>query len=171
MGPTWKGMGLKWIIYDFVDDIILFSSGRLKTPKLIMKALNSYEDTSGHVINRDKIHFMVHSNSFNSTKERIKRITGYLGWPLFLGRPRIIYFSNLINKVLCRITGWQTKLLSYGGRAILVKNVLQALPIPLLSVVTLPLALYLNKFKPLWWISSGGGDKRRKILLGFLKES
>ncbi|KAG5585843.1 hypothetical protein H5410_046277 [Solanum commersonii] len=60
----------------------------------------------------------------------------YLGCPLFVGRPRIIYFSDLINKVLCKITGWQTRLLSYGGRAILVKHVLQSLPIHLLSVVT-----------------------------------
>lgn len=171
MGYTWKEIGLKWITYVFADDIILFSSGSLKTLKLIMKALNSYQDTSSHFSNRDKIHFMVHSNSFINTKERIKRITRYLGWPLFVGIPRIIYFSNLINNVLCRMTGYQTKLLSYGGRAILVKHVSQALPIPLLSIVTLPLALYLKKFKPLWCISSRGGDKRRKILLGFLEES
>ncbi|KAG5580329.1 hypothetical protein H5410_050956 [Solanum commersonii] len=99
------------------------------------------------LINSDKSHFMVHTSAFNSTRDRIKRITGfkqregpltYLGCPLFVGRPRIIYFSDLINKVLCRVTGWQTRLLSYGGRAILVKHVLQSLPIHLLSAVTPP---------------------------------
>ncbi|XP_015160416.1 uncharacterized protein [Solanum tuberosum] len=134
----------------FADDIILFTSGRQKTLKLIMQTLNSYEETSGQLINRDKSHFMVHSCAFNSTRDRIKKITGfkqkegpitYLGCPLFVGRPRIIYFADLINKVLCRITGWQTKLLSYGGRAILVKHVLQSLPIHLLSAVTPPVAV------------------------------
>ncbi|KAH0772311.1 hypothetical protein KY290_016292 [Solanum tuberosum] len=131
----------------FADDIILFTSGRQKTLKLIMRTLKNYEETSGQLINSDKSHFMVHTSAFNSTKDRIKRITGfklregtltYLGCPLFVGRPRIVYFSDLINKVLCRITGWQTRLLSYGGRAILVKHVLQSLPIHLLSAVTPP---------------------------------
>ncbi|XP_049378041.1 uncharacterized protein LOC125842768 [Solanum stenotomum] len=98
----------------FADDIILFSSGRQKTLKLIMQTLNLYEETSGQLVNTDKSHFMVHPNAFNNTRDRIKMITGfrqkegpitYLGCPLFVGRPRIIYFSDLINKVLCRVTG------------------------------------------------------------------
>ncbi|XP_049399716.1 uncharacterized protein LOC125863741 [Solanum stenotomum] len=134
----------------FADDIILFTSGRQKTLQLIMQTLQSYEQSSGQSVNTEKSHFMVHSSAFNSTKDRIKRITGfrqkegpitYLGCPLFVGRPRIIYFSDLINKVLCRITGWQTKLLSYGGRAILVKHVLQSLPIHLLASVTPPVTV------------------------------
>ncbi|XP_049348952.1 uncharacterized protein LOC125813502 [Solanum verrucosum] len=134
----------------FADDIILFTSGRQRTLKLIMQTLSSYEETSGQLVNTDKSHFMVHSNAFNSTRDRIKRITGfkqkegpitYLGCPLFVGRPRITYFSDLINKVLCRITGWQTKLLSYGGKAILVKHVLQSLPIHLLSAVNPPVTV------------------------------
>ena len=90
---------------------------------------------------------MLHPSAFNNTKERIKRLTGfkekqgpitYLGCPLFGGRPKNVYFSDLINKVVSRITGWQTKQLSYGGRAVLAKHVLQALPIHLLSAVTPP---------------------------------
>ncbi|KAG5580297.1 hypothetical protein H5410_050924 [Solanum commersonii] len=114
-------------------------------PRMVTHEQNN--KTSGQRINSDKSHFMVHNSAFNSTVDRIKRITGfkqregpltYLGCPLFVGRPRIIYFSDLINKVLCRITGWQTRLLSYGGRAILVKHVLQSLPIHLLLAVTPP---------------------------------
>jgi len=112
--------------------------------------LKTYEETSSQLINIDKTHFMLHPNAFNSTRDRIRRITGfrqkegpltYLGCPLFIGRPRIIYFSDLINKVLCRITGWQTKLLSNGGRTILIKHVLQSLPIHLLSAVTTPITV------------------------------
>ncbi|KAG5606153.1 hypothetical protein H5410_027645 [Solanum commersonii] len=121
------------------NDMILFSS--------LLEEKNSYEQSSDQLVNIDKSHFIVHSCAFHSTRDRIKRITGfkqkegpitYLGCPLFVGRPRIIYFSDLINKVLCRITGWQTKLLSYGGRATLVKHVLHSLPIHLLASVTPP---------------------------------
>ena len=112
-----------------------------------MNTLKEYEKISGQLINGDKSHFMLHSSAFNSTRDRIKRLTGfkqnqgpitYLGCPLFVGRPRNVYFSDLINKVVSRITGWQTKQLSYGGKAVLSKHVLQALPIHLLSAVIPP---------------------------------
>ncbi|XP_049364529.1 uncharacterized protein LOC125829336 [Solanum verrucosum] len=131
----------------FADDIIIFTSGRKKSLELIMHTLNIYEETSGQLVNKDKSHFMVHSNAFNSTKDRIKRVTGfkqkeghitYLGCPLYIGRPRIIYFSDLINKVVNRITGWKAKILSYGGRKTLVKHVLQSLPIHLISAIYPP---------------------------------
>ncbi|KAK6780090.1 hypothetical protein RDI58_022274 [Solanum bulbocastanum] len=134
----------------FVDDIILFTSGRHRTLKLIMQTLTSYEETSGQLVNREKSHFMIHTSSFHSIRDRIRRVTGfkqkegymiYLGYPLFVGRPRIIYFSYLINKVLNRFTGWQAKILSYGGKATLVKHVLQSLPIHLLAAVTPPVTI------------------------------
>lgn len=59
----------------------------------------------------------------------------YLGCPTYIGRQRAIYYSDLVSKVLNSITGWQTKMLSYGGRVVLVKHVLQSLPIHLLSFV------------------------------------
>lgn len=71
-----------------------------------MQTLKSYEETSGKMINCDKIHFMVFQNLFDSTKDRIKRITSfkhiqdiitYLGFPLFMGKPIISYFSNLLK--------------------------------------------------------------------------
>ena len=60
----------------FADDIILFNSGRCKTLKLLMTTLKEYENTSGPLTNGEKSHFMEHSNAFNSTKDRIKRLTG-----------------------------------------------------------------------------------------------
>ena len=90
---------------------------------------------------------MLQSDAFNSTRDRIKRLIGfkqkqgpinYLGSLLFVGRPRNIYFSDLVNKLIYRITGWQTKQLSYGGKEILTIHVLQAVHIDLLYVVTPP---------------------------------
>ena len=99
----------------FADDIILFISGRCRTLKILMNTLKEYENTFVQLINGDKSHFMLHSNAFTSTRDRIKRLTGfkqkqgpitYLGCLLFVGRPRNIYFSDLVNKVVGRITGW-----------------------------------------------------------------
>ena len=134
----------------FTDDIILFTSVRCWTLKLLMATLKEYGDTSGKLFNGDKIHFMLHSNAFNSTRDIIKRLTGfkqkqgsinYLGWPFFVGRHGNIYFSDLVNKVVCKVTSCQTKQLRYGGKAIFTKHFLQALPINLQSAVTLPVTV------------------------------
>ena len=112
-----------------------------------MQTLQEYEDISGQLNKGDNIHFFLDYNTFNDTRYRIKRLSGfrqkygalsYLGCPLFLGRPRIIYFSNLVNTVVCRITGWQMKQLSYSGREVLTKHFLQSLPIYLLFAITPP---------------------------------
>ncbi|XP_049399717.1 uncharacterized protein LOC125863742 [Solanum stenotomum] len=131
----------------FADDIIIFTSGRKHSLKLIMHTLATYERISGQLVNKAKSHFMLHSNAFRTTSDRVRKYTGfhqkdapltYLGCPLFVGRPRIIYFSELINKVVNKITGWQSKLLSFGGKATLIKHVLQSLPIHILATTSTP---------------------------------
>ena len=97
-----------WWWYHFV----LFKKGQNseahhgKTLKLIMQTLKYYEDISNEMVDGDKRHFMIHPNAFDTTRDRIKRITGfkqkqgpitYLGCPLFLGKPRIVLFSDLGN--------------------------------------------------------------------------
>lgn len=62
----------------------------------------------------------------------------YLGCPIYIGRQRIIFYSGLVAKMLARITGLQTKLLSCDGGAVLIKYVLQSLHIHLLSFVSPP---------------------------------
>ena len=88
-----------------------------------MQTPNNYEEKAGQLINTDKSLFLVHSNVFNSTKDKIKGITcfkksqgplSYLLCPLFGGTLRFIYLSNLVNKVICRIRGRKIKQLSYG---------------------------------------------------------
>ncbi|XP_055830824.1 uncharacterized protein LOC129899841 [Solanum dulcamara] len=112
-----------------------------------METLNSYEKVSGQLINKHKNHFMIPSNAFKSTIVRIKKITGftqkdspitYLGCPIYIGRQRVVYYYDLIAKVVNRITRWHAKILSHGGRAVLVKHVIQAMPTHLLSTSTPP---------------------------------
>ena len=97
-GFVMEGRGPKLNHLCFADDTMLLTLGRDKSLQLIMQTLESYEDTSGQVINCDKCHFMVHHNGLDSKKERIKRISGFkhkqgiitnIGCPLSVGRPRI----------------------------------------------------------------------------------
>lgn len=98
----------------FADDVIIFTSGRSRSLSMIMKVLSTYEGVSGQLINKSKSHFLVPSYAFRSTYDKIKRITGfiqkrdpitYLGCPLYIGRQRIIYFLDMVSKVMARISG------------------------------------------------------------------
>ncbi|XP_019240872.1 PREDICTED: uncharacterized protein LOC109220861 [Nicotiana attenuata] len=131
----------------FADDIIIFTSGSRYSLHKIMGILQAYEQTSGQLINKNKSHFMVSPSAFQSTSRRVTQITGfsrknspitYLGCPLYTGRKRIIFFNSIISKVVSKIRGWHGKILSHGGRATLIKHVLQSLPIHLLSAVSPP---------------------------------
>ena len=71
-----------------------------------MQTLKYYEDISNEMVNGDKSHFIIHPNAFDTRRDIIKRIIGlrqeqgpitYLGCPLFLGKPRIVLFSDLGN--------------------------------------------------------------------------
>ena len=52
----------------------------------------------------------------------------YLGLPPIVGIDRSDCFQHLIDRVLSRIRGWKEKLLSVGGREVLLKAVIQAIP-------------------------------------------
>ena len=51
------------------------------------------------------------------------------------------HIFDLLNKVICRFTSWLTKHLINYGRFLLIKHVVQALPIHLLSAITSPFTL------------------------------
>lgn len=101
---------------NFAYETIIFTSSRSKSLKLIMKVLFLYEDVFGQLINKTKGHFIMPSNAFKRSVDKVKHITGflqkkalftYLVYPLYFGRQRIIYFSDLVSKVVSRISGWK----------------------------------------------------------------
>lgn len=78
---------------------------------------------------------------------RLRRLTGikhgnfsftYLGCPVFYGRGKNVYFEEILRKISRRIFSWHNKLLSYGGRQILINHVLQSIPVYLLTVMNPP---------------------------------
>lgn len=87
----------------------------------------------------------------------------YLGYPIFYARRKMIYYQGLITKVFDKLQSWKGKLLSIGGRAVLTSNVLQSMPIHLLSVVNPPSYVIKNLhkiFAQFLWSSSVGGSSR-----------
>lgn len=74
------------------------------------------------------------------------------------------HFEELINKIRDKVSGWKTRLLSAGGKLILLKHVLSSLPIYLLSVLQVPksvlgaINIILSTF---FWGESDGIPKKK----------
>ncbi|KAK4724025.1 hypothetical protein R3W88_026804 [Solanum pinnatisectum] len=112
-----------------------------------MSILEEYEHTSDQLINKEKSHFTIPSNTSQNIIDRIQEVTGfskkdspitYLGCPMYIGRQRIIYYSQLVDKVSEKICGWQAKILNFGGRITLIKHVLLSMPIHIMAAVSPP---------------------------------
>ncbi|KAH0709403.1 hypothetical protein KY284_010830 [Solanum tuberosum] len=154
----------------FADDVIIFTSTTRRSLQLIMKTLSTYEVVSDQCVNKEKSHFMIPTNATMETIERINEITGfsqqdnpitYLGCPLYIGGQRIIYYSDLVAKVVKRISGWQSRILSFWGRVTLIKHVLQSIPIHTMASISPPKAT-LNYIKRVTTDFFWGWDKEKK---------
>jgi hypothetical protein len=62
----------------------------------------------------------------------------YLGLPALVGADRSDCFLHFVEKIIQRINGWKEKLLSIGGKEILLKAVAQAIPVYTMSVFLIP---------------------------------
>ncbi|XP_060194997.1 uncharacterized protein LOC132624198 [Lycium barbarum] len=131
----------------FADDIIIFTSGKPSDIRKILKLTTIYENVSGQLIKENKscvafaskanlkvIHRLTHLTKMNRKEWPLK----YLGCPLFVGRMKINYFSEMVNSITSRIQSWHAKFLSKGGKIVLIKHVLSTMPVRLLAVMKPP---------------------------------
>ena len=83
-------------------------------------------------------------------QEEIKNLLGvsattnfekYLGLPSFVGRGKKQSFSYIREQIWHKMQGWKKRLLSQGGREVLIKVVLQAMPTYTMGCFKLPVSL------------------------------
>ncbi|XP_019244346.1 PREDICTED: uncharacterized protein LOC109224216 [Nicotiana attenuata] len=140
--------------------------------QLIMQVLSTYEAASGQLINKAKSAAYMHHLTNETVFSKVERVSGirrqefpftYLGYPIFYARRKMEYYNGLINKVLDKLQSWKGKMLSIGGKAVLISHVIQSMPIHLLSAVNAP-AFVINKLHKLmarfFWSSSTEGGSR-----------
>nr|XP_027090500.1 uncharacterized protein LOC113711541 [Coffea arabica] len=96
----------------FVDDVIIFANGGATSLKRVMQILEWYQHDSGQLVNVHKSGYLVHPHLSPARQGVIARITRfqkkvfpirYLGAPLFIGRAKVSYFSDLRQKVLDKV--------------------------------------------------------------------
>ncbi|XP_019225903.1 PREDICTED: uncharacterized protein LOC109207439 [Nicotiana attenuata] len=136
--------GSKNINYlSYADDI--FSSSHFHAIQWTTNVLEEYEVASGRKVNKEKSSFYMRENTPYHEANTVHLITEfkrhpfpftYLGCPIFYNRRQDVFYKDIIHKV--RIYSWKGRLLSIGGREILIAHVLESMPIHLLSAVNPP---------------------------------
>ena len=129
----------------FVDDFIVMGEASVRNARNIKKALIDYGDATGQTINWNKsvIYFI---NVNEDRQSKIKRIIGcesgtlpgtYLVLPLGLSPPNS-FWNSLIDKIHLKLAGWKGSLLSQARKVIVLKSILQSVPLYALSVFKIP---------------------------------
>ncbi|XP_060968817.1 uncharacterized protein LOC115701983 [Cannabis sativa] len=121
----------------FADDSLLFLDANEGSLHKIQQILALYSRCSGQVINFNKYILYFSSNTPEETRKlfaealnmRItEAIEKYLGLPMIGGKNKNAIFRPIKDKIWKKLNEYQAKLFSQGGKEILVKAVVQAMP-------------------------------------------
>jgi hypothetical protein len=86
----------------------------------------------------------------------------YLGMPSNAGSSKNVAFKYLKDRVWQKVQGWMERVLSAGGKEVLIKSIAQAVPVYSMACFKLPrgLCLHINSLiRQFWWRSTQGERK------------
>lgn len=131
----------------YADDILIFTTSRAAGLTRLLNFLNIYMHVSGQALNPHKSTFVISAKWRSRVGQQIQNLTGfqqvnlpitYLGAPLYTGYLKVSLFDNLIQKFKVNINAWENRHLSFGGRLLLIKSVLNSLTCHLFHVIPPP---------------------------------
>jgi ribonuclease HI len=155
----------------FADDSLLFFKASVEGAQEVSYLLDVYCQASGQRINRDKSSIFFSKGCPSSVREEVKLslqvinealTERYLGMPTDVGHSKNGTFKYLKDRIWSRIKGWLEKILSAGGKEVLIKSVAQALPVYSMACFRLPRGLceHINSLiRGFWWGSREGKRK------------
>lgn len=140
----------------FADDTIIISKPTTRNVWAIKSILRLFELASGLKINFSKSRVMA-VNGREGFVQSAALFLGckigvipfkYLGVPVGANPRRVETWLPLVNMFKAKLSSWQNKFLSLGGRIVLLKSVISSLPIYYFSFYLAPVSI-LNKLKSL----------------------
>ncbi|KAG7963456.1 hypothetical protein I3843_09G118400 [Carya illinoinensis] len=156
----------------FADDSILFCRANMQSCLVLQHRLDIYEKAFGQKVNREKTSMVFSHNVPSGPRREIMQCWGvnhfqqyekYLGLPPMVGRGKYQAFSVLKHQVWSKLQGWKEKLLSQGGKEVLLKAVALSIPIYTMSYFKLPKSLCAeleSLMASFWW---GQKQDERKL--------
>ena len=109
-----------------------------------------YQAYSGQKVNAHKSSFYLSSRAIATEANLVSLSLNfhrqgcpfiYLGAPILTGRPTCGLFYGILDKMRKRLSYWTTKLLSHGGKVVLIRHVLLSIPMYLMQVLRPPQAV------------------------------
>eukprot|EP00253_Pinus_taeda_P023412 PITA_23412 len=130
----------------FVDDNILFRHPSVQEAHQLKSLLSNFSDASRASINKSKsqIFFFHTPPSIKSTIIYILSFSSaslpsaYLGAPLIVSALKHLSWKILLEKLEARLSSWTYRSLNMASRLVLIKVVLQAMPLYLFSIQAMP---------------------------------
>ncbi|CAM8914180.1 unnamed protein product [Rhodiola kirilowii] len=151
----------------FADDSIFFVRAEKEEINCLKNVLRQYEGVSGQRINFEKSEVCFSRNTPADVRWQvcnsfcIRQVpchSRYLGMPLVVGQRKTEVFKSIVEKIWRKVKDWKSRLLSAAGREVLVKAVIQAMPIYMMSVYHFPkkviadISMMVQQF---WWAKKG----------------
>lgn len=155
----------------FADDTLFIGNKSWANMRALRAGLVLFEAMSGLKVNFHKSS-LVGVNINDSWLSEAASVLGckvgkipflYLGLSIGGDPRRLLFWEPVVDRIKSRLSGWQSRFLSFGGRLILLKYVLTALPVYALSFFKAPTCIISSiesLFNKIFW---GGGEEKRKI--------
>ncbi|KAK6131016.1 hypothetical protein DH2020_035243 [Rehmannia glutinosa] len=156
----------------FADDTLLLGHATIDEARYFRFAINLYEKISGQQINLDKSGIVFCESVNASLANTISSVLGikiveghnkYLGLPSIAGRNKRELFAHIKDRIWRRIQGWNDRSLSKARKEILIKSVLQSIPVYAMSCFRLSVSLISDIHSMIgsyWW---GSNPDKKKI--------
>ena len=151
----------------FADDSLFFYKAQKEECQTILRILKEYKAVSGQLINFDKSSIQFGHKIEESARQELRNILGiqnigrmrsYLGLPENLRGSKILVFSFVLDRLKNRVNGWTFRFFTKGGKEVIIKSVVTALPNHVMSCYRLHKATVKKLTSPvakLWWNPGG----------------
>ncbi|XP_010462868.1 PREDICTED: uncharacterized protein LOC109125019 [Camelina sativa] len=150
----------------FADDSLFFCKAEATECQTVMEIIRNYGKASGQEVNLEKSSIMFGKKVPTEIRDQLKSVIGitkeggmgsYLGIPESLQGSKNKVFGYVKDRLDDRVNGWNAKLLSKGGKEIMIKSVALALPTHVMSCYKLPQELtskLTSAISTFWWKSN-----------------
>ncbi|XP_014755959.1 uncharacterized protein LOC104584065 [Brachypodium distachyon] len=156
----------------FADDSLILMEADMHSASSLKRILDSYCASSGQLASDAKSSIYFSPNTLVEDRAEVcfelnimteSLNEKYLGLLAMVGTDRSDCFKHLIERVKIKTSGWKAKMLSAGGKEVLLKAVAQSMPVFAMTVFKIPKNIckgITDAMSQYWW---GNDDQKKKI--------